>query len=95
VPGPRLVTPVWTARLGVPIARLLARVGDREPVMTHESLDVLISNRSISSDKARRELDYRPRPLAETVRDAYRWFAEQGMLDLETSARVLARVSAA
>lgn len=95
VPGPRLVTPVWTARLGVPIAKVLAKVGNKPPAMTHESLDVLISNRSISSDKAKRELDYRPRPLAETVRDAYRWFAEQGMLDRKTRARVLARVSAA
>ena len=59
--------------------------------MTHESLDVLISNRSIRSDKAKRELGYRPRPLAATIRDAYRWFAEQGQLDRRVAARVLAR----
>ncbi|MFV8755660.1 NAD-dependent epimerase/dehydratase family protein [Nannocystaceae bacterium ST9] len=95
VPAPRLVTPVWTARLGVPIAKLVAKLSDKQPAMTHESLDVLISNRSISSDKAKRELDYRPRALAETLRDAYRWFAEQGMLDRRARARVLGRASPA
>ncbi len=94
VPAPRLVTPVWTARLGVPIAKLVAKLGDKEATMTHESLDVLMSNRSISSERAKRELDYRPRPLAETVRDAYRWFAGQGMVDRRVGARVLARASA-
>jgi dihydroflavonol-4-reductase len=94
VPAPRLITPVWTARLGVPFAKVFAKIADKQPAMTHESLDVLVSNRSISSDKAKRELDYRPRPLAETVRDAYRWFAEQGMLDRKTRARVLGRVYA-
>lgn len=91
VAPPRLVTPVWTARLGVPIAKAFARVTAKPPMMTHESLDVLISNRSIRSDKAKRELGYRPRPLAATVRDAYRWFAEQGQLDRRVAARVLAR----
>lgn len=88
VPAPRLVTPVWTARLGVPVAKLLAKLADKAPAMTHESLDVLTSNRSIRSDKAKRELGYAPRPLTETVRDAYRWFAEQGMLDPRVAVRV-------
>ena len=29
------------------------------------------------SDRARRELGYAPRPLEETLRDAYRWHFEQ------------------
>ncbi len=80
VPAPRWVVPVATARLGVPIAKLVARLANKQPTLTHESLDVLVSNRSIRTDKAKRELDYRPRPLAETLRDAYRWFAERGPL---------------
>jgi dihydroflavonol-4-reductase len=89
VPAPRLVTPVWTARLSVPISMLIARLGNKEPAVTHEALDVLSSNRSVSSDKARRELDHAPRPLAESVRDGYRWFAEQAKLDPKVSARLL------
>jgi dihydroflavonol-4-reductase len=76
--APRLVTPVWFARLGVPFARTVARVRGREPLFTHESLEVLCSNRSISSSKARRELGHAPRALTETVADALRWFAARG-----------------
>ncbi len=90
--APRVVTPVWTARLGVPFARAIARVSKKAPALTHESLDVLVSNRSISSAKARRELGYVPRPLPRTVRDAYRWFAEQGRLQGRAGARALGRV---
>jgi len=50
---PRLVTPVWDARLGVPFARVAARLIGSEPLFTRESLEVLVSNRSISSRKAR------------------------------------------
>jgi dihydroflavonol-4-reductase len=88
VPAPRFVTPVAAARLGVPVAKLLAKLANKEPVMTHESLDVLVSNRSIRSDKAKLELGYSPRPLPHTVRDAYRWFAAQGLLDPRVAARV-------
>lgn len=89
VPAPRMITPVWMARLSVPIATLVARLGNKQPAVTHEALDVFATNRLVSSDKAKRELDYAARPMAESVRDAYRWFAEHGKLDPEISARVL------
>jgi dihydroflavonol-4-reductase len=75
--APRLVTPVWAARLGVPLARIASRVSGREPMFTHESLEVLVSNRSISSGKARAELGYAPRPLPETVADMLTWLARK------------------
>jgi dihydroflavonol-4-reductase len=95
VPAPRMVTPFWVARLSVPVAKLVAKLGNKPPTVTRESLDVLISNRFVSNESAARDFDYRPRPLAESMRDAYRWFAEQGMLDSKTRAHVLGRVPAA
>ncbi|HVI03557.1 MAG TPA: NAD-dependent epimerase/dehydratase family protein [Enhygromyxa sp.] len=71
---PMLVTPVWAARMGVPFARLAAKLTNSEPLFTRESLEVLVSNRSISSGKARSELGYSPRPLAQTVADTLDWF---------------------
>ncbi len=75
---PILVTPVWAARLGVPFARVAAKLSKTDPLFTRESLEVLVSNRSISSAKARAELGYSPRPLAKTIADTLAWF-ERGM----------------
>jgi dihydroflavonol-4-reductase len=70
--APAFVSPVWAARLGVPFARMAARVRGREPNFTRESLEVLLANRSISSRKAKAELGHAPRPLRETVADSLR-----------------------
>jgi dihydroflavonol-4-reductase len=90
VPAPRMVTPVWVARMSVPISTLFAKLANKQPELTHEALDTLVTNRLVSSDKAKRELGYTQRPFAESVRDAYRWLAEHGKLGPEISARVLA-----
>ena len=70
---PRFVSPVWAARAGLPFARAWSRLTGAELRFTRESLEVLISNRSISSAKARAELGHEPRPLAETIRDTLAW----------------------
>jgi len=73
--APALVTPVWAARAGVPFARVLAKLTKTEPLFTRESLEVLTSNRSISSRRARTELGFTPRPLPQTVADTLAWFS--------------------
>jgi dihydroflavonol-4-reductase len=85
---PALVSPVWAARLGVPFARLASRLSRSEPLFTRESLEVLVSNRSISSAKARAELGHDPRPLSETVADALAWLEQQGRVAPPKSPRV-------
>ena len=71
---PRLVTPAWVARLGLPFARGWSKLRSSEPLFTAESLAILASNRSISSAKARAELGYAPRPLAESIADTLAWW---------------------
>ncbi|MDI7268212.1 MAG: SDR family oxidoreductase [Myxococcota bacterium] len=81
VRAPRWTAPVWLARASAPAAELLARATGRRALFTRESLRVLReANRRVSHAKASREIDYRPRRLAETVEDAYRWFRDAGML---------------
>jgi dihydroflavonol-4-reductase len=46
------------------------------PRFTPYSLEVLRSNSNISHAKATRELDYQPRPLYDSIRDAVGWFLE-------------------
>ena len=71
---PRIVTPMWLARLGAPVAESVSRALRQNPRFTSHSLAVLRGNREFSYDKATQELDYRPRPLAETVGDTVSWF---------------------
>ena len=52
-----------------------------EPRVTREMLAMSKKKMFFSSEKARRELGYAPRPAREAVADAVRWFREQGMLD--------------
>ncbi len=71
------VLPMWIARLGVPFMWLVSKLTGSKPVYTRGSLDILQSNnRCISSDKAKLELGFNPRPLEETIFDTYHWFKE-------------------
>ena len=78
---PRLQFPVFVARSWAPCQVVLDRCRGRRPLYTPVSVRVMAhGNRRISSTKARTELGFHPRPLAESIRDTYRWFDEHGML---------------
>jgi dihydroflavonol-4-reductase len=78
---PRLTTPLWLARAGVPFAKLHSRLTGRRPLYTQESLDRLVrSSRCVSHAKATRDLGFNPRALRTTLEDAYAWFATVGRL---------------
>jgi dihydroflavonol-4-reductase len=77
-------------RLTVPytVARMVGWVGDAVELASDRAIDV---NTAIvrygycrafhfSSDKAERELGYRPRPVAQAIEDAVAWFRQAGML---------------
>lgn len=50
------------------------------PFLTSEAVNTVLSNCSVSSEKARRELGFSPRPLKETLRDTVEWFKAVDML---------------
>jgi dihydroflavonol-4-reductase len=80
VRAPRLVTPMWLARVGAPLATVAARVAGKQPLYTRHSLHALRNHQLVSHDKATRELGYAPRPLVETLTAAYDWFRQSGAL---------------
>lgn len=80
VPAPRLTVPISAARAFVPVVRLISRITGWRRWVTHDSLDTVDSQIDVDCSKARRELGYSPRPLEQTVRDSYAWWAEVGML---------------
>jgi dihydroflavonol-4-reductase len=87
VPAPRLRTPLWLAEAALPVIRLISRLAGTPPLYTSESLKIIReSNRHVRSDKAAKELGFRARPIEDSVRDLYDWFARQGMLSESTHA---------
>ena len=80
VKPPRMSTPIWVARLGVPFFAAVGKVQRAEPLYTHESLTVLQSKHKFVWTKAQRDLGYSVRPLADTLRDTYAWFESAGLL---------------
>lgn len=71
-----LTIPEWLARAaGFVGTRLIPSLG-ASTRMTEYSIATLFSNACISSDKARRELGFSPRPIADSIRDSLAW---QGM----------------
>jgi dihydroflavonol-4-reductase len=67
----------------VPMAYLseaMARLTGRTPMLTRDALKMARYKMFFSSDKARRELGYAPRPHAEGLKEAIAWFRQAGLL---------------
>lgn len=77
---PRLTCPFWIAQAWAPVSSALSRVVGKTPLFTGYSLGVLRAYRTVSHDRAARELGYRPRDLEETIKDACAWFEVNGYL---------------
>jgi dihydroflavonol-4-reductase len=78
--GSRPVLPAWVARAVAGIAGRLPGLSARYPAFTPDALIAIGKHREVSCAKAGRELGYTPRPLEESLRDTFAWFAEQGFL---------------
>ena len=68
-----------------PFFRIYSSVTGREPLYTNQTLDILVNSPvKISNAKARRELKYKPRLLADTLKDTFSWYDEHKMLRSHT-----------
>ena len=65
---PRAV--VLMAAIFAPLYYAIAR---KKPILSKYSVEVLMSNSNITSQKAQEKLGYKPRPLSRTIRDMVRW----------------------
>lgn len=81
VPRPRFVAPMWLARLGIPFAPIVFRLGANRSLYSHASLQALRANPDVSHAKATRELGYQPRPIKETLEDTLHWFQQNGFFE--------------
>ena len=76
-----VVLPYWMAYIGVPFIKIWSALTGQKPLYTKESLDIIRNaNKNILNNKARKELDYHPRPFTETIRDTINWFKENNYI---------------
>ncbi|MBT4970093.1 MAG: NAD-dependent epimerase/dehydratase family protein [Bacteroidetes bacterium] len=72
---PIINCPYTIALMALPFLNVWSKLNNKPPLYTRMSLDTLkYANRHVSHEKASRELNFNPRPLFETLKDAYDWF---------------------
>jgi dihydroflavonol-4-reductase len=77
----RRVVPFWMAHLGLPFIAAYSMISGSEPLYTGESLEIIRKgSKNISNAKARKELDFHPRELNETIADTFQWFKMNGYI---------------
>ncbi len=77
---PRRAAPYLVLWLMARVAVSWAALAGRPPLMTPEAVKLACSTMTCRSDKAIRELGYRPVALRAMVEDAYRWLREEGWI---------------
>ncbi len=70
---PTITLPMWMAKMGAKFMPFFYKITRRRPRFTDYSLETLQSNSEVSSDKAQKELGYKPRELKSTVSDTVEW----------------------
>jgi dihydroflavonol-4-reductase len=78
--GPRLVAPVWLARVGLPFIAAYSGLTGSQPLYTGPSLRALTEHRDCNNRKARAELGFAPRPLETTVAETLSFYEQAGLL---------------
>ena len=73
----RCIVPYWAAKLSAAIAEFFTRKSKKAPLFTRYSVYTLMSNSLFSHEKASRELNYKARPLRETLRETVAFLQEQ------------------
>ena len=75
------VLPMWVARFGLPFISIYSKFSGTKPLYTSESLTIISEgNHIINNSKAKRELNFNPRPLTETIKDFLTWLKENGYI---------------
>jgi len=78
--GPRLVSPLWLVKLGLPFVSAYASLSGSQPLYTRPSLRALAEHRECDNARARAELGFAPRPLATTISDTFAFYEQAGLL---------------
>jgi dihydroflavonol-4-reductase len=74
----KVMLPIGVAEILAALAELASRLRGKPARLTRNLVHALARNNDFSSDKAKRELGYRQRPLAQTIADTVAWLMLEG-----------------
>jgi dihydroflavonol-4-reductase len=80
----RPTVPAGLLRVAGAVLGALSRVTGNEPLVTPEGAAFLSADLTCQSDKAVRELRYRPASLRTMLEDSYRWLQSEGLVPART-----------
>lgn len=66
----------WFVKMFAKLAELHYKIRKRKPLFTSYSLYTISSNHNFSNQKAKKELNFNPRSVENSISDAIDWFAE-------------------
>ena len=75
-PVPKRPMPALLLKAYAQVLAAISRITAREPMLTPEGAAMVTEHPRVASNKAERELDYRPVDLRTMLLDAYRWLSE-------------------
>lgn len=71
---PKIYVPHWLLRLFVPFVTWVNKFSNKIPTLTSYALYTISSNSLFSHEKAREQLDYKPRHIVRTLKDTLIWY---------------------
>jgi len=77
--------PLKLARLVAPLAEVYYKLTRTKPRFTRYSIETLISNSNISSEKARQNLGFESRPLTQSIEETVQWWLQNRKKTRSTS----------
>jgi dihydroflavonol-4-reductase len=80
-PMPKRSLPLWVGWAALPFSLAIGALTGKPPTFTAGVLRAAVFNKQVSHDKAAAELDYRPRPMRESLADTLAWFRGRGWID--------------
>ena len=74
--------PMWIAYVGLPFLWIWSKLSKQRPLYTSSSLASLKADTNFPLDKVKKEFNYSPRPLKETVEDHVKFLIDNEMVKL-------------
>ena len=85
-PVPDKPVPLWVLK-GLNIVAPIIKLLGQSPPINQEIIDALVANPDMSSDKARTEIGYSPRPIRQTLEDIFAWYTDEDIIAKERARR--------